>query len=986
MLHLKKVFILILSGFPYFKPLFAQEDLSIQLHKFSNDLIAYVTSISKDNKNFIWISTQQGVFRFDSKSFIKPEVIDKTTGKKDWSAIRKVCYNNKNDELIILSPDKGLAILNRYGPNDYFELLELPENLKPTDISNIDQINDKYVLSTLSGLHFVEINSTPDKKNHILKIDKFLPLVSPTLMSRIHGNKLMIIDQKRDLTLFDIDKDHSTKASFKIPLSSDLPNTTEIFSLDFKKNSFFIGTSSGLVVIAEKNDSITKQRFLTDQAIYSLEHSVNGICWVAASNGLFKLNDQLHLTQIKNNNTNQNDDWLKTVYSIYADNKQNLWIGTQNGLAMLQDSASEFFSIINTNEENKMLNHVYHLGVKNNGNLLISSENGLYEFVDNKKVKTLIEGNTFFLNFIGPDGNTFVSDLASTYILKNDKLINYSIPFPEFNLYKSLSFNDYSYYQDSLLFLSTENTQGVIVWNYKRKTVSPLYSDNGKKIEQTNRLYRVNDTLFVLTDSTLFVYNITNRALRKQIIHDDRAKLNYGLFFDMLKIGDYYYLSSYGNGVIITDTLFKVQKILNESNGLSNNGVYRILSLGDTTLYISTNHGINVFNLKSGKILNLYAEDGLHGNSFEEFSSLKFNDKLYFGGKGGVTSIDPLKTNNKSSNSNLTFLDYKIVSKNNNLYDETLLEKEILTVPNTTIQLTINFQNIIYPYSSKTKYAYQIKEFHKNWINIGSQNFVSLVGLSPGTYHLQVQAFNEDGVPSEIKKLTLIFRPKWYQTWWFKVLIALAIASAFYGLYRFRINHLKKEENIRKQVAGDLHDELGSTLNSVKIFTNLALMEKENTSHLEKIKEATQSAIAGVKDIIWVLDDKRDTLDHLLGRINQFARPICEAAGISYNQQSGGNENYKLRKEEKRNLYMIIKESINNSIKYADCSVIEVLIKNNGGKINISISDNGKGFDKNEIVSGYGLKNIMRRSEEINYHAEINSSPGNGTLIYLEKK
>jgi len=83
---------------------------------------------------------------------------------------------------------------------------------------------------------------------------------------------------------------------------------------------------------------------------------------------------------------------------------------------------------------------------------------------------------------------------------------------------------------------------------------------------------------------------------------------------------------------------------------------------------------------------------------------------------------------------------------------------------------------------------------------------------------------------------------------------------------------------------------------------------------------------------------------------------------------------------------MIIKESINNSIKYADCSVIEVLIKNNGGKINISISDNGKGFDKNEIVSGYGLKNIMRRSEEINYHAEINSSPGNGTLIYLEKK
>ena len=163
-------------------------------------------------------------------------------------------------------------------------------------------------------------------------------------------------------------------------------------------------------------------------------------------------------------------------------------------------------------------------------------------------------------------------------------------------------------------------------------------------------------------------------------------------------------------------------------------------------------------------------------------------------------------------------------------------------------------------------------------------------------------------------------------------------------------------------------------------------MEKNNTTHLEKIKEATQSAITGVKDIIWVLDDKRDTLDHLLTRINQFAKPFCEAAGISFKQQIDENlDNYKLGKEEKRNLYMIIKESINNSIKYADCSTIELAIKNIGGKLHISIADNGKGFDKNKITSGYGLKNIMHRSQEIGYSASINSSPGNGSIILLEK-
>jgi len=164
------------------------------------------------------------------------------------------------------------------------------------------------------------------------------------------------------------------------------------------------------------------------------------------------------------------------------------------------------------------------------------------------------------------------------------------------------------------------------------------------------------------------------------------------------------------------------------------------------------------------------------------------------------------------------------------------------------------------------------------------------------------------------------------------------------------------------------------------------MMEKNNSSHLEKIKEAAQYAIAGVKDIIWVLDDKRDTLDHLLTRISQFAKPLCEAAGVSYNQQLGGNENYKLGKEEKRNLYMIIKESINNSIKYSKCSVIEVLIKNKGGKLNVTISDNGKGFDILKTSSGYGLKNFSHRAGEIGYRVEINSTAENGTLIYLEKK
>lgn len=167
----------------------------------------------------------------------------------------------------------------------------------------------------------------------------------------------------------------------------------------------------------------------------------------------------------------------------------------------------------------------------------------------------------------------------------------------------------------------------------------------------------------------------------------------------------------------------------------------------------------------------------------------------------------------------------------------------------------------------------------------------------------------------------------------------------------------------------------------------MALLEKDNESYLEKIKESTQEAITGVRDIIWVLDDKKDLLDHLLTRIRTFTAPLCEAHHISFQQQLNDSLlNYKLGKEEKRNLYMIIKEAVNNSVKYAKGKSIYLTIEHAQNKLTIKVGDDGIGFEKDKITEGNGLKNIMNRAIEIGYKATIISQPGHGTTIQLEKK
>jgi signal transduction histidine kinase len=163
-------------------------------------------------------------------------------------------------------------------------------------------------------------------------------------------------------------------------------------------------------------------------------------------------------------------------------------------------------------------------------------------------------------------------------------------------------------------------------------------------------------------------------------------------------------------------------------------------------------------------------------------------------------------------------------------------------------------------------------------------------------------------------------------------------------------------------------------------------MQPENTDYLVKIKQGTQDAITGIRDIIWVLDDKKDTIEHLLNRVNQFASPLCEANGIKFTELIEPSA-YKhiLGKEEKRNLYMILKESINNSIKYADASTIEVSIQVNNKRPRIDVKDNGKGFDTQQPREGNGLKNIATRAKEIGYKSYMISSSTEGTNILVEK-
>jgi signal transduction histidine kinase len=231
-----------------------------------------------------------------------------------------------------------------------------------------------------------------------------------------------------------------------------------------------------------------------------------------------------------------------------------------------------------------------------------------------------------------------------------------------------------------------------------------------------------------------------------------------------------------------------------------------------------------------------------------------------------------------------------------------------------------------------------------------------------------------------------------YATWWFFTLCALFIASLAYAFYRYRINQIIAMQKVRNKIARDLHDDIGSTLGSISFFSEAAkqLVESSNTAGAEKmlvkIGDTSREMIENMSDIVWSVNPQNDTVKHLTERMRVFAGDLVASSEIQlhFNCDKKVDE-MKLSMEQRKNIFLIFKETIYNSVKYAACKNITVDIVRNDGGLEMKIADEGKGFDVNNYTSknGNGLKNMKHRAEEVGAVYTIQSSPEKGTTTTL---
>jgi ligand-binding sensor domain-containing protein/two-component sensor histidine kinase len=388
-------------------------------------------------------------------------------------------------------------------------------------------------------------------------------------------------------------------------------------------------------------------------------------------------------------------------------------------------------------------------------------------------------------------------------------------------------------------------------------------------------------------------------------------------------------------------------------------------------------------------------------NGSEHAASYLIQDcagQFYFSNTSGKYVLNPKSFNASSLPAPIYFTEFKLFSDVLSANDSmNILKKNISTAQ--TIDLaydqntfSIAFALLSYSYASSNKFSYRLDGLDDKWQYANAINSdVSYSKLEPGKYTFIVKAKNSDGVSAITeKRLTIIIHPAYWQTWWFRILISLLLIGILYALYRVRINRIIAQEKLRNTIARDLHDEVGSTLSSIAIMTEMAAhnLDKVGAGTREKllgISANARNTLENMDDIIWAINPQNDSFINLEDRLKAFIIPLCESKDIAFELNiDSALDDINVDMQKRKNIYLILKEAINNAIKYSNGSKIQFKCFVSDKSIIAYVNDNGKGFDVKAASTRNGIRNMNKRANELHGNLKIESTINLGTSIILD--
>jgi signal transduction histidine kinase/ligand-binding sensor domain-containing protein len=907
----------------------------------------YIYETVEDLDGFLWIATNNGVSRFDGKRFVNYTTRDGLPS---------------NDVLQIKIENNGTLWVNCYKQapcyfdakqNKFFSFENIPiiQDLKKTLVSIETNHKSGVFYRCYLGSAFFENK----KFKQFNKSDLFTLLVN---------------DKQYYFT-------NTENKNFDRLIHFYNTNNKKVASNLFQHSEHFTNINAYRNRICFLNEKLLKVIEIKDFKPFQIKvdsiKSEEKIKWFNINNDEIFIFTKLGTINIYDSKTfklKQTIKDFKDVNNVYKDKKGTIWIATLNGLYKYSITSIKHFNILNNIDLNFLS-----ITVSDKNKIIAGNFQG--EVLDNNNIKTIYKKNS-------EKHTTWVRNVIA---FKNS----------------TIAISDYGFS------INYDKTKTIVT--------------NKGFMTLLKTAHKLNDSILIIGTNT-GLYQLNANSNKWKFLKSPEERI---LNISKINESKFYFLVS--NGIMSYDLLTQKSKLQFSNSQLKNESIAGIFGSTQNSFWFYTVKG-NIYFIENNKIVHSIINSSLLPININKV--LKVDDKLWMASTEGLYIVDTSNLpkfsvikHNKSDGLNSNFINdlylkndsvYIATSKGISVVSKNLKNKDYDVKP---VLISIKVNNKSKPLEK----VYHLKNDERNIIlDIGGVdlkghfntfqfrvdngkwiffqgNILNLI-LNEGNNKLEIRALNDINLVGK-KNIILEFNVKipFFKSTLFYVMVPFCILIfLFYFYYRSKLLKQQKyfEQQLlidkeRNKITVDLHDEIGSTLSSLQINTAIAnqIIEKdinESKNILSKVENQSKSLSEKIGDIIWSMKPGKDEFMTLSIRIKNYCNEVLGSTNIKYLITVDPEiDNVITEFSARKNVLLIAKEAINNALKYSKASQINITIEIENNSVLLQISDNGIGFNPQEI-KGNGIGNMKKRANDLNGILTIISNENCGTTIQLQFK
>ena len=972
-----------------------------------------VNDIIQDQYGYIWISTGDGLNRFDGNHFKYFKYKEKASNALPSNMIRKLLEDTIHKRIWV-GTDNGIC----YYDQNKGELFQ--------PFKNIDPFKNAFCIPLRIDSEFLWfcIGNKGIGKIHIqsLSIKMFDRFVIKSMIG-VNQNNTEVLYRKRDNYLHRIQLNNNQIDS--IPWKSNIPDLIYSNFRETRNSTYSIFTSLG-VYKADFNkhnlSPIETPKLIPKTIITDIEVDTEGNSYFALlGKGIYIINKQGELinTFLGEYEFRSNEVFnTQTIRRFFIDNRKTIWCTTDGSGLVLIDLRAEKFKPLKWKENDNYYRplRIFSKSITeiNDQIWLGTPSEGIY-IIPQKSNKSNFEHLVFNKNKQQIGSISKIVDCGKFVLLGSETgLFKLNKPYDPTQLTcieNKLDVNDILKIGDSCLIASKT---GVYIYSINSNTLK--HSDIAQSMN-TSVLYcdKYNTIWLGMNSEGLFYVPRIGKAKHISLF-DPQDKLKQ-VKIPNLDINSIIQLEksifcATNHGLFeINDRLEAINRY-NSQDGLSNDHIYGLLKDEIGMLWISSNNGVSRFDPKNRVFENYSTSDGLQSLEHNKGAFFQNDAGLcFFGGTLGISQFSPPQLNIPIKLPEIKISSIQVMNQNIENIDSLIFNNDIPQFHYN--QNNFQFEVSILDFFNANHYdlEYFLEGWDKQFNQLGKNHLIRYTNLPPGVYTLICRIVGDSKELNTTSRLLTfrIIKPVWKETWFGAIVISLSIASILCVILLIinnrnrkalaKIHRIKELEKMRSQISKDIHDEVGAGLTKISLMSEAAKIESPSNRSMEvtfeKLANEARNISKGLHEIIWSVNPDADNSSSLFDHINQYAREFLEDTNLRLTIEINDDYKMQLSPHNRRNIFLIVKEGLNNIVKHADANEVRLILNtSNNQSISIKLSDDGKGItDKIENDSSlllnsktrlkHGLNNMHSRAESCGLIFSIHSEPNKGTHLFL---